>query len=244
MDQRVTSLLREKCFVDGAWVGEPALAVTNPATGDEIATVPSLGADETRDAIAAAETAFKTWRMTTAKERSTTLRRWFDLQVEHADELAAIMTAEQGKPLAEARCEVIYAASFTEFFAEEAKRINGETIPAHNADARIVVVRQPVGVVAAITPWNFPMAMITRKVAPALAAGCTVVCKPASETPLTALALAELADQAGVPKGVFNVITGKASVIGGELTSNPTVKMVTFTGSTDVGKILLRQCAD
>lgn len=244
MDKQVTSLMREQCFIDGAWVGEPALVVTNPANGEEIATVPSLGAEETRKAIEAAETAFKSWRKTTAKERSTILRRWFDLQIEHADELARIMTTEQGKPLAEARGEVIYAASFTEFFAEEAKRINGETIPSHKADARIVVVRQPVGVVAAITPWNFPMAMITRKVAPALAAGSTVVCKPASETPLTALALAELADQAGVPKGVFNVVTGKASAIGGELTSNPTVKMVTFTGSTEIGKVLLKQCAD
>lgn len=243
MDLRVTRLLKEKCYVDGAWIGEPILAVTNPANGEEIASVPSLGTDETRAAIEAAGEAFKTWSKLTAKERSVVMRRWFELQMEHVEDLAQLMTAEQGKPLAEARGEVAYAASFTEYFAEEAKRVHGETIPAHKADSRIVVINQPIGVVAAITPWNFPMAMITRKAAPALAVGCTMVCKPASETPLTALALAELAHQAGIPKGVFNVITGKASVIGGELTSNPDVKMLTFTGSTEIGKVLLRQCA-
>lgn len=243
MDLRVTRLLKEKCYVDGAWIGEPILAVTNPANGEEIASVPSLGTDETRAAIEAAGEAFKTWSKLTAKERSVVMRRWFELQMEHVEDLAQLMTAEQGKPLAEARGEVAYAASFTEYFAEEAKRVHGETIPAHKADSRIVVINQPIGVVAAITPWNFPMAMITRKAAPALAVGCTMVCKPASETPLTALALAELAHQAGIPKGVFNVITGKAGVIGGELTSNPDVKMLTFTGSTEIGKVLLRQCA-
>lgn len=243
MDLRVTRLLKEKCYVDGAWIGEPILAVTNPANGEEIASVPSLGTDETRAAIEAAGEAFKTWSKLTAKERSVVMRRWFELQMEHVEDLAQLMTAEQGKPLAEARGEVAYAASFTEYFAEEAKRVHGETIPAHKADSRIFVINQPIGVVAAITPWNFPMAMITRKAAPALAVGCTMVCKPASETPLTALALAELAHQAGIPKGVFNVITGKASVIGGELTSNPDVKMLTFTGSTEIGKVLLRQCA-
>ncbi|MEE9590270.1 MAG: NAD-dependent succinate-semialdehyde dehydrogenase [Hyphomicrobiaceae bacterium] len=244
MDQRVPSLLKEQCYIDGDWVGEPALAVLNPANGEEIAKVPSLGAGETRAAIEAADAAFKTWSKMLAKERSAILRRWFELQIENADELAKLMTAEQGKPLAEARGEVVYAASFVEYFAEEAKRVYGETIPTHKSDSRIVVIRQPVGVVAAITPWNFPMAMITRKAAPALAVGCTMVCKPASDTPLTALALAELGHQAGIPKGVFNVVTGKSGAVGGELTSNPIVKMVTFTGSTEVGKILLQQCAE
>jgi succinate-semialdehyde dehydrogenase/glutarate-semialdehyde dehydrogenase len=178
-----------------------------------------------------------------AKERSKRIRRWFELMMENADELALLLTNEQGKPLAEAKGEIVYAAGFVEFFAEEAKRVHGETIPTFKSDARIVVIKQPVGVVAAITPWNFPAAMITRKVAPALAVGCTVVCKPASETPLTALALAELADQAGIPKGVFNVVTGKASAIGKELTSNPDVRMLTFTGSTEIGRILMAQCA-
>ena len=197
------------------------LPVTDPATGDEIARVPLLSAEDTRAAIAAAERALPAWSAMLAKERAKILRRWYDLQMENADELALMMTSEQGKPLAEAKGEVTYAASFVEFYAEEAKRIYGETIPTFKKDARIVSIKQPVGVVAAITPWNFPAAMITRKVAPALAVGCTVVCKPASETPLTALALAELAERAGVPAGVFNVITGKASVIGGEFTSSP-----------------------
>lgn len=243
MDKPVISLLRTQCYVDGRWVGEPALPVTDPATGEEIAKVPLMSAEDTRAAIAAAERAQPAWAGMLAKERANILRRWYNLQMEHADELALLMTTEQGKPLAEAKGEVTYAASFVEFYAEEAKRIYGETIPTFKKDARIVCIKQPVGVVAAITPWNFPAAMITRKVAPALAVGCTVVCKPASETPLTALALAELAERAGMPKGVFNVITGKATVIGGELTSNPTVRMLTFTGSTEIGKVLLEQCA-
>jgi succinate-semialdehyde dehydrogenase/glutarate-semialdehyde dehydrogenase len=243
MDQRVDNLIRERCYVDGQWVGEPKLSVTNPATGAEIAKVPLTDAAGTRKAIEAAETAFKTWSKTTAKERSNLLRKWYNLIIDNADKIAAIMTAEQGKPLAEAKGEVVYAANFIEFFAEEAKRTYGETIPTFKADARVVVIKQPIGVVAAITPWNFPAAMITRKAGPAMAVGCTVVCKPASETPLTALALAELAHQAGIPKGVFNVITGKASVIGAELTASPIVKMLTFTGSTEIGKILIEQCA-
>ena len=243
MDKPVITLLKNKCYVDGRWVGEPALPVTNPATGDEIAKVPMTSAEDTRAAIAAADKALPAWSAMLAKERANILRRWYNLQIEHADELALLMTMEQGKPLAEAKGEVTYAASFVEFFAEEAKRINGETIPTFKKDARIVCIKQPVGVVAAITPWNFPAAMITRKVAPALAVGCTVVVKPASETPLTALALAELGERAGIPKGVLNVITGKASVIGGELTSSPTVRMLTFTGSTEIGKVLIEQCA-
>ena len=237
------SLLKQQCFVDGRWIGMPVTPVTDPATGDELARVPEFGTDETRDAIAAAQTAFAGWAKTTAKERSAILRRWFDLIIEAKDDLAVIMTSEQGKPLAEAAGEVVYAASFIEFFAEEAKRIYGETIPSHRADARIVCIRQPIGVVAAITPWNFPAAMITRKAAPALAAGCTFVVKPAGETPLTALALAELAERAGIPAGVFNVLTGKASAIGGEMTSNPTVQAITFTGSTEIGRLLMSQAA-
>jgi len=243
MDKPVISLLRTQCYVDGRWVGEPALPVTDPATGDEVAKVPMMSAEDTRAAIDAAARAQPAWAAMLAKERAAILRRWYELQIEHADELALLMTTEQGKPLAEAKGEVMYAASFVEFYAEEAKRIYGETIPTFKKDARIVCIKQPVGVVAAITPWNFPAAMITRKVAPALAVGCTVVCKPASETPLTALALAELAERAGMPKGVLNIITGKASVIGGELTSNPKVRMLTFTGSTEIGKILIEQCA-
>ncbi len=243
MDKPVITLLRTKCYVDGRWVGEPSLPVIDPATGDEIAKVPMMSAEDTRAAIDAAARAQPEWAAMLAKDRSKILRRWYELQIEHADELALLMTMEQGKPLAEAKGEVTYAASFVEFYAEEAKRIYGETIPTFKKDARIVCIKQPVGVVAAITPWNFPAAMITRKVAPALAVGCTVVCKPASETPLTALALAELAERAGVPKGVLNMVTGKASVIGGELTSNPAVRMLTFTGSTEIGKILIEQCA-
>ena len=243
MDKPVISLLRKQCYVDGQWVGEPALSVTNPATGTEIAKVPLIDAKGTQGAIDAAERAFPAWSKMLAKDRSKILRKWFDLQIEYADELALLMTLEQGKPLAEAKGEVVYAASFVEYFAEEAKRIYGETIPTPKADARVVCIKQPIGVVAAITPWNFPAAMITRKVGPALAVGCTVVCKPASETPLTALALAELGARAGIPKGVFNVITGKASVIGGVLTSSPVVRMLTFTGSTEIGKVLMEQCA-
>ena len=242
MDKPTISLIRTQCYVDGQWTGEPSLPVTNKATGDVIAKVPSFGEAETRAAIAAADRAQPAWAKLLAKDRSKIVRKWFDLMVEYADELALLLTSEQGKPLAEAKGEILYAAGFVEFFAEEAKRINGETIPTFKADARIVCIKQPIGVVAAITPWNFPAAMITRKVAPAIAVGCTVVCKPASETPLTALALAVLAERAGMPKGVFNVITGKASAIGKELTSSPLVRMLTFTGSTEIGAKLMEQC--
>ena len=237
------ALLKQQCYIDGKWSGTPADEVRNPANSAVIAKVPALGAAETKAAIAAAERAFQTWSKLTAKERSTVLRRWFDLIMANKADLALLMTSEQGKPLAEAEGEVAYAASFVEFYAEEAKRIYGETIPTFRADARIVCIRQPIGVVASITPWNFPAAMITRKVAPALAAGCTAVCKPAPETPLTALALAELADRAGIPAGVFNIVTGDAPAIGGEMTSNPTVRMIAFTGSTEVGKLLMRQAS-
>ena len=239
------SLICEKCYIDGKWVeGKQSLDVTNPVNGSVIATVPVLGAQETRTAIAAAEEAMKGWKARTAKERCNIMRDWYNLIMENQEDLAQIMTAEQGKPLAESRGEIAYGAAFIEFFAEEAKRLNGQTIPSFKADARIVVVREPVGVVGAITPWNFPTAMITRKAGPALAAGCSIVIKPASETPLSALALCELAERAGIPKGVINVVTGKASAIGGELTSNPTIRMLTFTGSTEIGKILMKQCAD
>jgi succinate-semialdehyde dehydrogenase/glutarate-semialdehyde dehydrogenase len=237
------TLLREHCLVDGLWTGTPAIAVIDPASGERLASVPDLGVDETRAAIAAADAALPAWRALTAGERSKILRRWFDLLIAHQDDLAMILTREQGKPLAEARGEIGYAASFVEWFAEEAKRLYGEVIPSHRADSRIVVIRQPIGVVAAITPWNFPAAMITRKAAPALAAGCTMVLKPATQTPLTALALAALAQKAGVPAGVFNVVTGSSRVIGGELTANPLVRKLSFTGSTEVGKTLMAQCA-
>jgi succinate-semialdehyde dehydrogenase/glutarate-semialdehyde dehydrogenase len=243
MDTPTISLAKNQCYIDGRWTGDPSLPVTNKATGSIMARVPDCGAAETRQAIAAAQRAFAKWSKLLAKDRSKLLRAWYDRIIEHADELALLLTNEQGKPLAEARGEILYAAGFIEFFAEQSKRIKGETIPTFKSDARIVVIRQPVGVVAAITPWNFPAAMITRKVGPALAVGCTVVLKPASETPLTALALAALAEMAGIPGGVFNVLTGKASVIGKELTSNPTVRMLTFTGSTAVGRELMAQCA-
>jgi succinate-semialdehyde dehydrogenase / glutarate-semialdehyde dehydrogenase len=239
-------LLRELCFIDGAWVGADsgaALDVKNPATADRLGSIPNMGAAETRRAIAAAAAALPAWKARTAKERAVIMRRWFDLMVEHQEDLATLMTAEQGKPLAESKVEILYAASFIEWFAEEAKRIYGDVIPGHQSDKRILVLRQPVGVVAAITPWNFPAAMITRKAGPALAAGCTLVCKPATQTPYSALAIAELADRAGIPKGVFNVITGSAAAIGGEMTSNPMVRKLTFTGSTEVGKKLMAQCA-
>ncbi|MFK8017854.1 MAG: NAD-dependent succinate-semialdehyde dehydrogenase [Gammaproteobacteria bacterium] len=236
--------MHESCYIDGAWVGTPTLAVTNPANGEEIGRVPEFGGTETRQAIDAASKAFKTWSRMLAKERSKILRRWYELQMEKVEELARLMTLEQGKPLAEARGEVMYGASFIEFFAEEAKRIHGETIPTHKANARIVVTRQPIGVIGAITPWNFPHAMITRKLGPALAVGCTAVCKPAEDTPFTALALADLAEQAGMPKGVLNIVTGNPVEIGKELTSNKAVRLITFTGSTEVGKLLMRQSAD
>jgi len=241
-----TKLLREQCFIDGGWVGADsgaALQVRNPATAQQLGSVPNMGAAETRRAIAAAAAALPAWKSRTAKERANIMRRWFDLMIEHQEDLATLMTAEQGKPLAESKVEVVYAASFIEWFAEEAKRVYGDIIPGHQADKRIMVLRQPVGVVAAITPWNFPAAMITRKAGPALAAGCTLVCKPATQTPYSALALAELADRAGIPKGVFNMITGNAAAIGGEMTANPVVRKLTFTGSTEVGKKLMAQCA-
>jgi succinate-semialdehyde dehydrogenase / glutarate-semialdehyde dehydrogenase len=238
-----SALLREQCLIGGAWVGEPTDPVENPATGEVLARVPRFGAQEATAAVAAADAAFGPWAKKTAKERAGVLRRWFELMHAHKDDLALIMTSEQGKPLAEARGEVEYAASFIEFYAEEAKRIYGEIVPSHRADARILVMKQPIGVCAAITPWNFPAAMITRKVAPAIAAGCTVVIKPAPETPLTALALGVLAERAGMPAGVFNLITGDAPAIGGVLTSDPRVRFVGFTGSTEVGKLLMRQAA-
>ena len=241
-----SKLFRQQCFIDGAWVDADSgetVDVTNPATGEKLGTVPKAGAAETRRAIEAANAAWPSWRAKTAKERSIILRKWFDLMMANQEDLGTLMTAEQGKPLAEAKGEVGYAASFIEWFAEEGKRIYGDTIPQHGADKRIVVTKEPVGVVAAITPWNFPAAMITRKAGPALAAGCPIVIKPATETPYSAFAMAELADRAGVPKGVINVITGKSSEIGGEMTSNPIVRKLTFTGSTEVGKILLEQCA-
>ena len=239
-----TNLLKTQSLIDGAWVGGADYAVTDPATGEEIAKVAHLGADEATAAVEAANRAFAGWSRMLAKERGAILRRWFDLIIAHTDDLAMIMTREQGKPLAEAAGEVAYGASFVEFFAEEAKRIYGETIPSHRPDGRILVFRQPVGVAAAITPWNFPAAMITRKIAPALAAGCTVVVKPAPETPLTALALAELTQRAGFPAGVVNIITGEATEIGPVLTGHPAVRALSFTGSTEVGKLLMRQCAD
>jgi succinate-semialdehyde dehydrogenase/glutarate-semialdehyde dehydrogenase len=237
------SLLVDRCYVGGAWVGEPLDPVNNPATGALIGRVPRFGVAETTTTVERAEEAFRIWSKKTAKERSVILRRWFDLIASNKDDLALIMTSEQGKPLAEAKGEIDYAASFVEFYAEEAKRVYGETIPSHRVDARIIVARQPIGVIAAITPWNFPAAMITRKVSPALAAGCTAVIKPAPETPLTAFALAVLAQRAGLPAGVLNIITGDAPAIGGVLTSHPAVRFVGFTGSTEIGKLLMRQAA-
>ncbi|HWS61460.1 MAG TPA: NADP-dependent succinate-semialdehyde dehydrogenase [Steroidobacteraceae bacterium] len=239
-------LFREQCFIDGSWVGADGggtLPVHNPATAATLGAVPNMGTGETRRAIAAAKAALPPWAARTAKDRAGLMRRWFDLMLANQDDLAILMTAEQGKPLAESKGEIAYAASFIEWFAEEGKRLYGDIIPGHQADKRILVLRQPVGVVAAITPWNFPSAMITRKAGPALAAGCTMVCKPATQTPYSALALAELADRAGIPKGVFNVITGSSAAIGAEMTGNPTVRKVTFTGSTEVGKKLMVQCA-
>jgi succinate-semialdehyde dehydrogenase / glutarate-semialdehyde dehydrogenase len=244
MDQAVEALIHEQCYINGVWTGEPILPVYNPATGVVIACVPDVGVDGARTAIEAAERAFGPWRNLLAKERSVILRRWFDLIVTHTEPLAQLMTVEQGKPLTEARGEVAYGASFVEFYAEEAKRIYGEVIPTHLRGGRIVVLKQPIGVVGAITPWNFPLAMITRKVSPALAAGCTVVIKPAEDTPLTALALADLAERAGFPKGVINIVTGDPPTIGAELTANPLVRMIAFTGSTEVGKLLMKQCAN
>ncbi|AYZ54007.1 NADP-dependent succinate-semialdehyde dehydrogenase [Klebsiella oxytoca] len=240
------TLFRQQAFIDGRWrdasSGE-TLGVTNPANGQQLGSVPKMGAEETREAIDAAARALPAWRALTARERATILRRWFDLMMEHQDDLARLMTLEQGKPLAEAKGEIGYAASFIEWFAEEGKRIYGDTIPGHQADKRLLVIKQPIGVTAAITPWNFPSAMITRKAGPALAAGCTMVLKPASQKPFSALALAELANRAGIPEGVFNVVTGSASEVGNELTGNPLVRKLSFTGSTEIGRQLMEQCA-
>lgn len=241
-----TELVRQRCYIGGAWVAADdgaTLKVDNPANGKIIGEVPSCTAVETRRAIEAARVAQPAWQKQTGKQRGAVLRGFHDLMLEHQQDLAVLMTAEQGKPLAESLGEIAYAASFLEWFAEEAKRIYGDVIPGHAEDRRLIVLKQPVGVVAAITPWNFPAAMITRKLGPALAAGCTMVVKPASQTPLSALALAELADRAGLPAGVLNVVTGSAHEIGAELTANPTVRKLTFTGSTEIGKVLLKQCA-
>jgi succinate-semialdehyde dehydrogenase/glutarate-semialdehyde dehydrogenase len=239
-------LLRSTCFIGGKWVAADdasQMAVLNPANGNIIAEVANCGSSETTRAINAANEAWPAWRGLTAKQRAHILRRWFELILQNTEDLAQLITAEGGKPLAEARGEVAYGASFVEWFAEEGKRAYGETIPATAADKRLVVIKQPIGVCAAITPWNFPLAMITRKVAPALAAGCTVVIKPAEQTPLTALALAVLAEEAGLPAGVFNVITGNPVAIGGQLTASPIVRKLSFTGSTEVGRLLMAQCA-
>ena len=240
------SLFREQCYIDGEWVGaddKSTFAVYNPADGQQIGTVPSMGTAETRRAIETANAAWPAWRAKSAKERAAILRKWYDLMMANQEDLAILMTVEQGKPLAESRGEVAYGASFIEWFAEEGKRVYGDTIPAQSPDKRIVVIKQPIGVCAAVTPWNFPNAMITRKAGPALAAGCTMVIKPASMTPYSALALCELAGRAGIPKGVISVVTGSAGVIGKELTTNPLVRKFTFTGSTEVGKKLMEQCA-
>jgi len=246
MQLKDPTLLRQQCYVNGQWCDADSgqtCPVTNPATGETIGTVPKMGAAETRRAIAAANDAWPAWRARTGKERAAVLRKWNDLMLANADDLALIMTVEQGKPLAEARGEILYAASFIEWFAEEAKRVNGDTLASPWADRRIVVIKQPIGVCAAITPWNFPAAMITRKAGPALAAGCPMVLKPALATPYSALALAVLAERAGVPAGIFSVLTGSSSAIGGEMTSNPIVRKLTFTGSTEVGSMLMQQCA-
>ncbi|MCE9886899.1 NADP-dependent succinate-semialdehyde dehydrogenase [Obesumbacterium proteus] len=240
------TLFRQQAFIQGKWCdaeSKKTIEVTNPANAQLLGTVPKMGANETRTAIEAANQALPAWRALTAKERATILRRWFDLMMANQDDLAKLMTLEQGKPLAEAKGEIAYAASFIEWFAEEGKRIYGDTIPGHQADKRLIVIKQPIGVTAAITPWNFPAAMITRKAGPALAAGCTMVLKPASQTPFSALALAELAQRAGIPDGVFNVVTGSASEVGNELTGNPLVRKLSFTGSTEIGRQLMQQCA-
>jgi succinate-semialdehyde dehydrogenase/glutarate-semialdehyde dehydrogenase len=241
------SLFRQACYIDGQWVGSAdggTLNVENPADGRVLGTVPRLTAQDVQLAIKAADRAQAGWKAVSAKERSRLIRRWYDLCMQHQEDLATLLTLEQGKPLKESRGEIAYGSSFLEWFAEEAKRAYGDVIPATSNDRRIVVIKQPVGVVAAITPWNFPNAMITRKAGAALAAGCTIVIKPASATPYSALALADLAHEAGIPAGVINIVTGSAGVVGGELTASPTVKKLSFTGSTEIGKVLLRQCAD
>ena len=243
---RDPSLLKNLCLIDGQWLAAKdgaTIEVSNPATGELLVAVPKMGDAETQSAIEAAERAFAQWKIKTAEQRANILHKWFELLMANQEDLAQIMTAEQGKPLAESRGEIAYAASYVQWFAEEARRIYGSTVPAPWADKRIVVTKEPVGVCAAITPWNFPAAMITRKVAPALAAGCTIIVKPAQQTPLSALALAELAQRAGVPAGVFSVLTGSARAIGGVLTSSMAVRKLTFTGSTEVGRVLAEQCA-
>ncbi|GFE60564.1 NADP-dependent succinate-semialdehyde dehydrogenase [Geobacter sp. AOG2] len=240
------TLFRQQCYINGQWLDAAdggTISVNNPATDEIIGTVPKMGTTETRSAIEAANAAFPAWRAKTAAERSRLLRRWYELLLENQEDLAILMTAEQGKPLAESRGEISYAASFVEWFAEEGKRVYGDTIPTFQNDKRIVVIKEPIGVCAAITPWNFPAAMITRKAGPALAVGCTMVLKPASQTPYSALALAVLAERAGIPAGVFNVLTGASNAIGGEMTANPIVRKLTFTGSTEIGKLLMQQCA-
>ena len=239
-------LLRELCYIDGSWMaadGGQTVDVTNPATGERLGSVPRMGASETRRAIAAAEAALPAWKALTAKERAARLQAWFREIMHHQEDLAQIMTAEQGKPLAEARGEIAFAAAYVEWYAEEGKRIYGDIIPSPHADRRLIVTKEPIGVCAAITPWNFPAAMITRKAAPALAAGCTLVLKPASQTPYSALALCVLAERAGIPRGVLSVVTGDSAAIGGELTSSPVVRKLSFTGSTPIGIQLLEQCA-
>ena len=239
-------LFRQQAYIDGAWVDSDngqTLKVNNPATGEIIGSVPKMGATETRRAIEAADKALPAWRALTAKDRANRLRKWFDLMMANQEDLARLMTLEQGKPLTESRGEIAYAASFLEWFGEEAKRVYGDMIPGHQVDKRLMVLKQPIGVTAAITPWNFPSAMITRKAGPALAAGCTMVLKPASQTPYSALALAELAERAGIPKGVFSVVTGSAGEVGAELTGNPIVRKLTFTGSTEIGRQLMIECA-
>lgn len=240
------TLFRQQAFIDGQWrdaLSGEVITVTNPANDQRLGSVPKMGAEETHEAIDAANRAIPAWRALTAKERAAILRRWFDLIMANQDDLARLMTLEQGKPLAEAKGEIGYAASFIEWFAEEGKRVYGDTIPGHQADKRLIVIKQPIGVTAAITPWNFPAAMITRKAGPALAAGCTMVLKPASQTPFSALALAELAQRAGIPDGVFSVVTGSAGAVGNALTSNPLVRKLSFTGSTEIGRQLMAQCA-
>jgi succinate-semialdehyde dehydrogenase/glutarate-semialdehyde dehydrogenase len=242
-----TKLFRQQGYINGEWRDADSKAtinVTNPADGSVIGTIPKMGAAETRRGIEAAHAALPAWRAKLAKERANILRKWFELMMANTDDLALIMTSEQGKPLTEAKGEIAYAASFIEWFAEEAKRVYGDVIPQHQADKRLVVIKQPIGVCGLITPWNFPAAMITRKAAPALAAGCTVVIKPATQTPYSAFALAELAERAGIPKGVINIVSGSAKEIGGELTSNTTVRKISFTGSTEVGAVLMKQSAE
>ncbi|HXP78188.1 MAG TPA: aldehyde dehydrogenase family protein, partial [Stellaceae bacterium] len=246
MQLKDKTLFRQQCYIDGKWVdadSRATISVNNPADNSILGTVPKMGAAETRRAIEAADRALPAWRAKTAKERAGILRKWFNLMMENQEDLAQLMTAEQGKPLTESRGEIAYSGSFIEWFAEEGKRIYGDTIPSHGVDKRIVVLKQPIGVCVAITPWNFPSAMLTRKAGPALAAGCTMVLKPASQTPYSALALCELAERAGVPKGVLSCVTGGATEIGGEMTSSPTVRKLSFTGSTEIGKLLMAQCA-